>query len=364
MDLEMEINLQLNNFKNNLSNKTTFHSIITFFMEEIKNLLSINDCYMVQFHKVQKIYCIEKFISKDSLTNLYTLSQNEMVPGNCIEFNNCINFILGNKKELTFILCCEINNEINSYQRLLLNMYGSFINYKIEQMFLSLCLIDELKIYNPEKDYPSWITQFLLHLAEKERNSLEQELHDTILQEQIYLNHKIEHILSKNRDKMLVDDLAEVKELIRDNIYYLRDMCNEIRYPFLIQESIHQAIGGMFQCTELRSNIKVQYRGTDLTCELSEELKINIYRIIQELLNNAIKHSDATMVNIELFDENQKLFLNYSDNGKGMDMVEISKDTRSMGIFGIRARIKSMDGSIKFETSPGNGLKVFGIIPI
>lgn len=87
-----------------------------------------------------------------------------------------------------------------------------------------------------------------------------------------------------------------------------------------------------------------------------------MYRIVQELLANAAKHSRATEVHINLSSEGKEVHLNYEDNGVGMNLHE-EDSLMSMGIYGMKERARSMDGTIVFHSPEHKGLAVFISIP-
>jgi two-component system sensor histidine kinase ComP len=91
---------------------------------------------------------------------------------------------------------------------------------------------------------------------------------------------------------------------------------------------------------------------------LDIDTQLNIYRIAQELLTNANKHSKASHVLIILVCIKGKIVLHYEDNGIGFDYNDMSDKTESMGLSGISERVKALKGSINIETSKGNGLKI------
>ena len=96
---------------------------------------------------------------------------------------------------------------------------------------------------------------------------------------------------------------------------------------------------------------------------LGETLNINLYRMIQESINNAIKHAQATTldINLKLNDENA-LELVIKDNGKGMDIHAVDQ-TNHIGLLGIRERVQGLHGRFSVESELGNGTAIIIKIP-
>jgi len=83
-----------------------------------------------------------------------------------------------------------------------------------------------------------------------------------------------------------------------------------------------------------------------------------IYRIIQELLNNALKHSQASVVYLYVFEEAESIYLVYKDDGIGMKISAITESYTTMGISGVVTRVKSLNGEIKINSNIGQGLEI------
>ena len=97
--------------------------------------------------------------------------------------------------------------------------------------------------------------------------------------------------------------------------------------------------------------------------ELQPEQKINIYRIIQEQLNNILKHAQANHVDIRLYNVQEQVSLRLTDDGKGFDPSGVSfKD--HYGLTGMQERVGRLGGAFSLKTSIGNGTEVHFKIPI
>ena len=98
-------------------------------------------------------------------------------------------------------------------------------------------------------------------------------------------------------------------------------------------------------------------------CISYETLNINIYRIIQEAMNNALKQSKAKAININLV-LNKKGFLelNFSDDGQGMDLKKVDQ-TKNFGILGMQERIQSLNGSFELISKKNQGTQILISVP-
>lgn len=95
---------------------------------------------------------------------------------------------------------------------------------------------------------------------------------------------------------------------------------------------------------------------------LSTNLKILLFRIIQEGINNIVKHAEASEVHIQLKEDNKILLLNISDNGKGFDAMNIQY--KSLGLKALKSTVRSIDGNLEIDSKPGEGTSLKFKIPL
>ena len=91
---------------------------------------------------------------------------------------------------------------------------------------------------------------------------------------------------------------------------------------------------------------------------LDLDTQLNLYRIVQELLSNAVKHSRANEVLIMLVCIKEKVVLHYEDDGIGVDPDKLYQNSASMGLSGIRERVRALSGSLDIQTAEGKGFRV------
>jgi len=127
-----------------------------------------------------------------------------------------------------------------------------------------------------------------------------------------------------------------------------------------LSETIRDTVSGWQQ---QHKNLKFLLNIKGEINDLGEAININIYRIIQESMNNALKHSKASKIIIDLSLLKKSLKLEFSDDGVGFDK-KILKNSKQFGLIGIKERIQSLKGTFDLQTSPSNGTKLIILIPI
>ncbi|MCS1395047.1 hypothetical protein J2D69_22400 [Lysinibacillus sphaericus] len=240
---------------------------------------------------------------------------------------------------------------------LCLELLIMYISNFIENTQLVEDLIYQLNTsQKPGKPYPPWLRKFVWIKLENEKYQLAQELHDTILQEQIHLIREID----KFQDKQVQKEIQQLIQQHRENLvelnHQLRYYCGKLKPPLLEKQGLKAALNKLFAETDQRADFAIILEIEDV--ELANaDYPLLIYRTVQELLNNAIKHSQATYVKIQLISTLYGFELVYLDNGIGCDLSE-SERKNSMGLQGIIERIYAYNGFIQIESAPDEGMRV------
>ncbi|MBS4189768.1 hypothetical protein KHA94_06040 [Bacillus sp. FJAT-49705] len=269
-----------------------------------------------------------------------------------------------NHKHIIFFGMKKSKTNINIQERIWLETLAYFSSILLENFQLIEGLFEKIEDYKGKKEiengnYPYWFSRLMFSLSEKERANLSIDLHDSVLQDQLQLLREVEKIKGKVTDISIKNDLFKLRERMLDNIHLIRETCNELRPPFLSELGIIQSIQNLIDQTKLRSNFILKSELDQSIKILNKEYELTLYRVVQELLTNAMKHSSASEVTVALRKNNQTLTLIYSDNGKGIDMTKLNDSFKTMGIFGIKERIKSIGGTIEINSTSGKGILIF-----
>lgn len=213
-------------------------------------------------------------------------------------------------------------------------------------------LVEELieQLNTSQQGNPAWLKKFVWLQLENEKSQLAQELHDTILQQQLYLIRELDveqvdtQLIKRQRDDLI--------QLNAD----LRQYCEQLKPPLLDKQGLKAALNKLFVKIERQANFTIIHEIEDIILD-SPELPLLIYRTIQEMLSNALKHSQATYVKITLAVNVQGLELIYFDNGVGCDLSDIN-GKNSMGLQGMKERVYAYNGSFELTSAPDEGMYI------
>lgn len=253
----------------------------------------------------------------------------------------------------------EYNNRIH-YQKY--NKYGAYIK-QLEQLIISVNLYK----YDDRK---------ILEMQEKDRQRIARELHDSSVQNLTHLIHMIELSI------MYIDkDSIRAKLELENCIKILKSTVEEIREVIFNFRPMSFDDLGFKQCIEnFISDSKIKYKKceieyqilnlTDIEWKNINKQEINlfllsVYRIIQEAINNALKHSGADKIILIVGTKNDKCYININDNGKGFNFENKSEqEDKHFGLSIMKERINLLHGVISINTDIEKGTEINIEIPL
>ena len=202
------------------------------------------------------------------------------------------------------------------------------------------------------------ITEVVLGAQERERFELGQELHDNI--NQILATSKLYLDVAIEEREPRIELLDKSRKNISMAIEEIRKLSHELITPSLNDLGLIQTIMELIRSIQSVKKMKIRLDIAGLEeDELLPEQKINIYRIIQEQLNNILKHAQANNVDIELHNVREQVWLRLTDDGKGFD-PRIRR--KGIGISNIISRAELYNGKVEIESAPGKGCQLVVIL--
>lgn len=199
---------------------------------------------------------------------------------------------------------------------------------------------------------------------EKERQRLAGELHDSVGATLTALKIQFSHI-QKNTEtsKELENHFQKTNNLIEEAYQEVRSIAHLKNSGVIAKNGLLPAIKQLAKNASGVKNLNFEVQDFGLEKRLENSLEIAIFRIIQELVTNIIKHAEATEASILLTNHTDVLNIIIEDNGKGFKTNAISK-TGGMGITNIEKRVEHMGGTMEIDSSPGKGTSIIINIPI
>ena len=200
-------------------------------------------------------------------------------------------------------------------------------------------------------------------IIEKERKRIARDLHDTVSQE-LFAAHMIlsgvsQQALKLDREKMQTQ-LQSVAAILEAAQKDLRVLLLHLRPVELEQKSLIEGIQILLKELEDKSDLKVSLKQN--VSKLPKKIEEHIFRILQELISNTLRHAQASCLDVYLYQTDVELQLKVVDNGIGFQLGSL--DDLSYGLRNIKERVEDMAGNIQLLTAPKQGLAVDIRIPL
>lgn len=276
----------------------------------------------------------------------------------------CEKWVKIGQKEQPVYLRIEMHKPILNIEEEWLETAVHYATILYDNLHLIEDLMKKVEDMVTKNETPQWMLRLLFKLSEKERFSLSSDLHDSVLQDLIIWYRKLESLRSRNHFiEETQRELIQIEEGLLDAIHQIRITCNELRPPFLLKMGLVESLKSLLSYARMFANYEIEFSAEQFECVLSEEQILGVYRIVQELINNASKHSAATKVSMHLTHDKKYIHFAYSDDGVGIDLSLLEGSFQHMGISGIQNRVLSLGGEMKMHSSPNQGLHVNIAIP-
>lgn len=190
----------------------------------------------------------------------------------------------------------------------------------------------------------------LIYGENKERERVAKELHDGIAGRITGVKIGLEHLEREKKDEKIKKSVEQLDACIQDLRRTIRNLTPETLHKFGLEAAVKDF------CENMQTqNLKIRCYTSDIDLVENEKFRLNIYRIIQEAVTNAVKHSSASEILVQSTYEENLLLIDIEDNGKGFD-VETAQ--RNLGLDNIERRVKALGGVLKIESFLGKGTSI------
>ncbi|AZB44232.1 histidine kinase [Bacillus sp. FJAT-42376] len=350
-------------YTNEIRKANKLNQLIDILKKIIIDVLLVNKLYFIEVNKEGKLISTD-FFDKDGDVDDHLPFVSEVVTeiGKIHEVDKGFLIHIGESKGHNYILLClsSINTpKLTRDEISWLKALSFYTNVSLENFLKIEELMNHLETVQKEGTNPSWLTKLFFSIEEKQRSNLAKDLHDSVLQDLISLKRQCEVALVELEaaPAALKGQLEDMNHNMTKIIKTTRETCQELRPQLLYDLGLVKALNKLVSQYQEIADFEIRMNAGKFQPNTDLDVQLNLYRIIQELLNNANKHSHASNVLIMLVCIKDKIVLHYEDDGIGFDQSEISYSSESMGLSGITERVKALKGTLTIETSRGEGFK-------
>jgi len=208
------------------------------------------------------------------------------------------------------------------------------------------------KLQQMEIEQQKMMLNASIKMQEEERQRLAADLHDDagplLATARLYLNENL-----VNQDKVnQLQSIFQARQIIDDTIQLIRNISHDLMPPTLKNFGLESAINDLFQKISGSGTVNASSRFHDYKDRLKPEKELLVFRIVQELINNILKHSNSSFIQLTQNVHADKFYLRIHHDGRGIvqsDFEKLNKSNIGLGLKNIGSRIRLLQGEILFE---------------
>jgi len=210
----------------------------------------------------------------------------------------------------------------------------------------------QMRMQEMEAEQQKILLRASIKLQEEERQRLAADLHDDagplLATARLYLNENL-----VNMDKATqMQSIYNAKQIIDETIQLIRNISHSLMPPTLKNFGLESAINDFFQKINGAGSMNVNSRFHDYKVRLKAEKELIVFRVIQELVNNILKHSNASFIHLTQHDAEDKIILRLHHDGKGLtqkEFIRLSRNRDGLGLKNIQSRLRVIHSDILYE---------------
>jgi two-component system, NarL family, sensor histidine kinase DegS len=206
----------------------------------------------------------------------------------------------------------------------------------------------------------------IIEAQEDERKRLSREIHDgpaQMMANVMMRSDLIEKVYKERGPGEAIDEIRNMKKMVRSALYEVRRIIYDLRPMALDDLGLVPTLKKYLQTIEeYHKTTKIQFTNIGEDKRLSSKYEVALFRMIQESVQNALKHASASMIQVKLEIKKDHVMAVIKDDGKGFDINE--KKPESFGILGIRERVELLEGELSIHSKIGTGTLIIIQVPI
>ena len=223
----------------------------------------------------------------------------------------------------------------------------------------------QVEIERRERMSQQRYTKQLIYTQEAERKRIAGALHDSLGQELLVIkNRTLLALQSVTLSAEARGELEQIEHMATAALQNVRHISHDLRPYQLDRVGLTKTLRSTLQQLGAKTDLRIEFLIDDIDGLLSKDDETNIYRIVQECLNNVLKHSAASRTDVRITRDEDRIAIVVSDNGKGTDPAATAGASHGFGLQNMRERAVMLGGSMQIGAEAGGGTRVELVIPI
>ncbi|MEO1785130.1 sensor histidine kinase [Thermodesulfobium sp. 4217-1] len=250
-------------------------------------------------------------------------------------------------------------DELENLAQSLNSMANDLKMHKIERLKME----ERLKKEEEEEKRRELLRREISSL-EKERKRISMEIHDGVMQTLASGQINLFHVISnKDIPENLRERLRISYSIFKDATNDLRSLTVNLRPRMLEEVGLKRSVETLLERAQQNGSLDIEFT-YDVNSKLHDYIELSLFRIVQEAINNVIKHANASLISITIKEIDDKIELVIEDNGTGFEInYKDKKYINSYGLIDMKERAESLGGSLNIERKGEGGTKIYANIP-
>lgn len=206
----------------------------------------------------------------------------------------------------------------------------------------------------------------IIEAQEEERKRLSREIHDgpaQLLAHVMMRSDLMERIIRERSADEAIEEVRDFKKMVRSALYEVRRIIYDLRPMALDDLGLIPTLRKYLQTVEeYNKKTRISFVHIGEEKRLPARFEVAIFRLVQESVQNALKHADASEIQVKMEMKKQHLFVMVKDNGKGFDTTQ--KKENAFGLIGMKERVELLEGTMNIRSQIGVGTTIFIQIPL
>lgn len=242
--------------------------------------------------------------------------------------------------------------------------YLVYKNYRQKKkLLLSETLYQKQRVHDLETEKKLITSESIIKGQEEERKRLARDLHDGLGGILSSAKHAFSHAKNETANEASTKAFENGIAILDRSISELRRVAHNMMPEALVKFGLHTAVQDFCESIHNNSQLELTCQSFDLEdTDVPKNKALTIYRIIQELVNNILKHAQAKTALVQFIKTNGSLSITIEDDGKGFDLTELKNNT-GIGYTNLQTRISYVNGTMDIHTAPGKGTSIHIEIP-
>lgn len=209
------------------------------------------------------------------------------------------------------------------------------------------------------RSYENRILNAIIKTEEKERQRFSKEIHDGLGPLLSSAKMSVSALENMNTDTKQQEIITNLNIVLDESVKTIKEVANNLNPHVLMNFGLASGVNSFIKKLALFNDIKIDFTTNLKDRRFGFDVEVILYRVICEMINNTIKHAEATHITLDINYRGGEIFIIFEDNGKGFDpKTVLVEGGKGMGLSNIFSRISSIEGDVDIDSSPGNGVLI------